>query len=325
MLCRERNPKDANYRALEENRERLQDARLADGAKPEVVDLPMPAPLVFDGRRLPASYANFYIANAAVLVPTFNDPNDRVALGILAELFRDRPVVGIHAVELVWGLGTLHCLTQQQPAGGRGCSNPPIAGPGRRWRLSVRQGRIVKYSAPPHARLSPSSRGSTRQTPYIEVSAIDDPATASVASLRAREPPRDVWPAVAPSTTTRRRREQHLVAPPARVVDVEEQLGRLVVVVAPPTRDLARGSRPTGTVLAETRRAVAQPAARVDDRNVHRAGDARVRSRESVGERVRARRGARAKSSLDIDEPPPLERHAHGVDHAVVRSDVHHA
>jgi agmatine deiminase len=115
VLCRERDAKDANYRALEENYERLQHARLADGSRPDVVALPMPAPLVFDGRRLPASYANFYVANAAVLVPTFNDPNDRVALGILAELVRDRPVVGIHAVELVWGLGTLHCLTQQQP------------------------------------------------------------------------------------------------------------------------------------------------------------------------------------------------------------------
>jgi agmatine deiminase len=115
VLCRERNWADVNYRALEENRERLQQSRLADGSKPELVELPMPAPLVFDGRRLPASYANFYIANAAVLVPTFNDPNDRVALGVLAELVRDRPVVGIHAVELVWGLGTLHCLTQQQP------------------------------------------------------------------------------------------------------------------------------------------------------------------------------------------------------------------
>ena len=115
VLCREHDPKDANYRALEENRERLQDARLADGSKPEVVELPMPTPLVFDGRRLPASYANFYIANAAVLVPTFNDPDDRLALLTLADLFRDRPVVGIHAVELVWGLGTLHCLTQQQP------------------------------------------------------------------------------------------------------------------------------------------------------------------------------------------------------------------
>ena len=87
-----------------------------DGTKLEVVPLPMPAPLYFDGQRLPASYANFYIANAAVLVPTFNDPNDRVALGLLAELFTDRPVIGIHAVDLVWGLGTIHCLTQQEPA-----------------------------------------------------------------------------------------------------------------------------------------------------------------------------------------------------------------
>jgi agmatine deiminase len=115
VLCRESDPSDPNYRALEENRERLREARLADGSRPDVVDLPMPDPLVFDGRRLPASYANFYVANAAVLVPTFNDPNDRRALGVLAELFADRPVVGIHAVELVWGLGTLHCLTQQQP------------------------------------------------------------------------------------------------------------------------------------------------------------------------------------------------------------------
>ena len=117
VLCREERPADANYRALEENRERLEGARLADGSKPLVASLPMPAPLFFDGRRLPASYANFYVANAAVLVPTFNDPSDRVALGILGELFTDRPVVGIHAVELVWGLGTLHCLTQQQPEG----------------------------------------------------------------------------------------------------------------------------------------------------------------------------------------------------------------
>jgi len=115
VLCREDDPTDANHRLLAENSERLQGMRLEDGGRIQVVDLPMPAPLVFDGQRLPASYANFYIANAAVLVPTFNDPNDRVALGILGELFRDRPVVGIHAVDLVWGLGTLHCLTQQQP------------------------------------------------------------------------------------------------------------------------------------------------------------------------------------------------------------------
>ena len=116
VLCRETDPHDANYRALEENRERLQGMRLEDGAKLEVVDLPMPAPLGFDGRRLPASYANFYITHRAVLVPTFNDPKDRVALGVLAELIKDRTVVGIHAVDLVWGLGTLHCLTQQEPA-----------------------------------------------------------------------------------------------------------------------------------------------------------------------------------------------------------------
>jgi agmatine deiminase len=115
VLCRETDPRDANYRALAANRERLAALRLEDGAKPEVVDLPMPAPLYFDGQRLPASYANFYIANAAVLVPTFNDPQDRVALGVMAELIRDRPVVGIHAVDLVWGLGTVHCLTQQEP------------------------------------------------------------------------------------------------------------------------------------------------------------------------------------------------------------------
>jgi agmatine deiminase len=115
VLCREDDPKDVNYRPLAENRERLQGMRLEDGSAIQVIDLPMPAPLFFDGQRLPASYANFYVANAAVLVPTFNDPKDRIALGILAEAFSDRPVVGIHAVDLVWGLGTIHCLTQQEP------------------------------------------------------------------------------------------------------------------------------------------------------------------------------------------------------------------
>jgi agmatine deiminase len=116
VLCREPDSKDDNYAALEENRERFEGFRLEDGSRIEVVDLPMPAPLHFSGRRLPASYANFYISNRAVLVPTFNDPNDRRALGILSELFPDRTVVGIHAVDLVWGLGTIHCLTQQEPA-----------------------------------------------------------------------------------------------------------------------------------------------------------------------------------------------------------------
>jgi agmatine deiminase len=116
VLIKETNPKDINYRPLAENWERIRELRLEDGSKPEVVPLPMPAPLYFDGCRLPASYANFYISNAAVIVPTFNDPNDRIALGTLGDLFKDRPVAGIHAVDLVLGFGTLHCLTQQQPA-----------------------------------------------------------------------------------------------------------------------------------------------------------------------------------------------------------------
>jgi agmatine deiminase len=115
VLIRETNPRDINYKPLAENWERAGDFRLEDGSRPDIVPLPMPAPLFFAGRRLPASYANFYICNACVLVPTFNDPKDRVALGILGELFRDRPVVGIHAVDLVLGSGSLHCLTQQQP------------------------------------------------------------------------------------------------------------------------------------------------------------------------------------------------------------------
>jgi agmatine deiminase len=116
VLCQETDRADPNYRALAENRARLTGMRVADGSSLEIVDLPMPAPVCFAGRRLPASYANFYVANAAVLVPTFNDPQDRVALGIMSEVFVDRPVVGIHALDLVWGLGTLHCLTQQQPS-----------------------------------------------------------------------------------------------------------------------------------------------------------------------------------------------------------------
>ncbi|MDW8310324.1 MAG: agmatine deiminase family protein [Verrucomicrobiales bacterium] len=116
VLVRETNRRDANYRPLAENWERIRDLRLEDGSRPEVVPLPMPGPLWFGRWRLPASYANFYICNAAVLVPTFNDPNDRIALGTIAELVRDRPVIGIHAVDLVLGFGSLHCLMQQQPA-----------------------------------------------------------------------------------------------------------------------------------------------------------------------------------------------------------------
>ncbi len=108
---------DVNYEPLQENLHRLRETTDLDGRPLEVVPLPMPAPLTFRGQRLPASYANFYIANDRILVPTFNDPNDRRALNTLAELFPGREVVGIHAVDLVWGLGTLHCLTQQQPRG----------------------------------------------------------------------------------------------------------------------------------------------------------------------------------------------------------------
>ena len=119
VLALEKNSGDENYRALQGNRERLSGVRLEDGSKVEVVPLPMPSPLTYDGLRLPASYANFYINNSCVIVPTFNDPNDRIALGILAELITDRPVVGINAVDLVLGFGTLHCLTQQQPSAPR--------------------------------------------------------------------------------------------------------------------------------------------------------------------------------------------------------------
>jgi len=116
VLIKEDDSKDINFRALAENWERIEDFRLEDGSKPEVVALPMPGPLYFDGDRLPASYANFYISNALCSSPPSTTPNDRVALGILGELFKDRMVVGIHAVDLVLGFGTLHCLSQQQPA-----------------------------------------------------------------------------------------------------------------------------------------------------------------------------------------------------------------
>jgi agmatine deiminase len=109
VAVRETNKQDPNHAILEENYRRLKATNL------NIVTLPMPDPIVFNNQRLPASYANFYIANSLVLVPTFNDPKDRVALGILADLFPKRKVVGIHSVDLVWGLGTLHCMTQQEP------------------------------------------------------------------------------------------------------------------------------------------------------------------------------------------------------------------
>jgi agmatine deiminase len=112
----EENTADENHLPLAENLERLHAARNLRGEPFEIKTLPMPAPVIFEGQRLPASYANFYIANGSVLVPTFNDPNDRIALNTLAECFPDHVVTGIHCTDFVWGLGALHCMTQQEPA-----------------------------------------------------------------------------------------------------------------------------------------------------------------------------------------------------------------
>jgi agmatine deiminase len=119
VLAHEEDPSDENHARSADNLERVKHATDAEGNPIRVVTLPYPRPVVMDGTRLPASYANFYIANGVVIVPTFNDANDRIALHTLAELLPQRRVVGIHAVDLVWGLGTLHCLTQQQPAANR--------------------------------------------------------------------------------------------------------------------------------------------------------------------------------------------------------------
>lgn len=107
---------DVNYEPLQENLRRLRAATDLNGRKLQVVELPLPRPLIFEKRRLPASYANFYTANDLVMVPTFNDPYDRVALNILASLFPLHEVVGIHCGDFIWGLGAVHCATQQEPA-----------------------------------------------------------------------------------------------------------------------------------------------------------------------------------------------------------------
>jgi agmatine deiminase len=112
----EQNERSENYVPLRANLGRLKNARTAAGQKLEIIDLPMPRPVVFEGRQLPASYANFYIANGAVLVPVFNDPNDRIALNTIAKLFPSREIIPIYSGDLIWGFGALHCMTQQQPA-----------------------------------------------------------------------------------------------------------------------------------------------------------------------------------------------------------------
>ncbi|MBW4888727.1 agmatine deiminase family protein [Mucilaginibacter sp. HMF5004] len=112
----EENEDDENYHILQENLETLKTFRLLDGKPLNIVELPMPSPVVYDGQRLPASYANFYIANSAVIVPTYRDKNDEKALRILQECFPDRKVVGIDSTDIIWGLGSFHCLSQQEPA-----------------------------------------------------------------------------------------------------------------------------------------------------------------------------------------------------------------
>ena len=111
----ENNPESNNYKPLQENLKILSEAKLENGKKPKIVTLPMPKPLVFDGISLPASYANFLIINSAVLVPTFNDENDRVALNTLADCFPNKKIIGMSAIDFIWGFGTLHCLSQQIP------------------------------------------------------------------------------------------------------------------------------------------------------------------------------------------------------------------
>lgn len=111
----EENSGDENYQPLKENLEALEKMRLLNGKQLNIVELPMPNPVYYDERRLPASYANFYISNAAVIVPTFRCAYDEVALDILSEVFTDRAVVGIDSVDIVWGLGSFHCLSQQEP------------------------------------------------------------------------------------------------------------------------------------------------------------------------------------------------------------------
>jgi agmatine deiminase len=116
VTMRETNPKDKNHKPLKDNLRRLKSATDQNGKPLTIIELPMPSPVIFEHRRLPASYANFYIANGIVLVPVFNDPNDREALNTLSALFPTREIVPIYSGDLVWGLGTLHCMTQQQPA-----------------------------------------------------------------------------------------------------------------------------------------------------------------------------------------------------------------
>ncbi len=115
VTCIENNKNDPNHKKLKINLLKLREAKLEDGSQLNIIEIPMPERIDFEDLRLPASYVNFLITNGCILVPTFNDKNDSTALGILRDCFPSRDIIGIHAVDLVWGLGTLHCLSREIP------------------------------------------------------------------------------------------------------------------------------------------------------------------------------------------------------------------
>ena len=112
----ETNKQDENFDLLQQNLKQLKQMRLLNGKQLNIIELPMPSPIIWEEQRLPASYANFYISNAAVVVPTYRDKNDQVVLDILSKVFTDRKVIGIDSTDVIWGLGSWHCLSQQEPA-----------------------------------------------------------------------------------------------------------------------------------------------------------------------------------------------------------------
>jgi agmatine deiminase len=111
----EHDKSDPNHKVLRDNLKALKTMRLLDGKQIDIIELPMPPPVVFEGRRLPASYANFYITNKSIIVPTFRCKEDTKALRLMEECFPDRQVTGIDSVDIIWGLGSFHCLSQQEP------------------------------------------------------------------------------------------------------------------------------------------------------------------------------------------------------------------
>jgi hypothetical protein len=199
VLASEDDKADVNYQPLRDNHERLARMTNQDGAPIGLAKLPMPSPLFFDGQRLPASYANFYIGNEAVIVPTFNDRRDREALAILAGLFPTRRVVGIHAVDLVWGLGTLHCMTQQEPSA---AARAPA---------KAQTGRTADVGAK-----SPAHASAPR------ASAVEGGLRLYGLGNRSSREPRHVWPRPRPTDMSPdRRRRRARQSPGLRGLDVD--------------------------------------------------------------------------------------------------------